>query len=906
MERYVRQFYRFAIYGRSGSGKSCYLGTLALNASGEGGLTCDRLPVQVPKPDASKEQLTDAEREALGLHEGKKWLDRIIVRLEKGDLPDPNSPELGRALPTVDFRIGDPSRGTSVIRLVDYSGELINPELEYDPESFVRKLRTFLAESDGFLVFAEVARQNDSTGGPWSPDLLRLGEAFASLQESKAETITTPACVVLTKWDRQSTINWDNPSTELEKLERFLEEHSEYQGLINSMRNALAPQPAGLAEVEGGRDSASLAEAAGGSADFVPKVDHGPASPQPAGRSSATPGEKPVFRRGLTRGNTCVFPVSSFGDAKRDDGRELPPSPLRPFGLLEPLLWLVERRDVLDVAELEQRWKQCRWKRLAFAFLLSDWRAIRRDADRLSSRIPPHTQSGRRLARLSREIWQSAVICSGLTLILLLLFIVVGISCFRSYQFRKHAAIAGDPTLAWEQIDQLKRFFRRYIAWGRWNGFFVPSVDEAKQHIEQLNQREDELLWATVQSAPDLATKAKAAYVYLERLPNGKHASESRSLVQQWEEKTAKREGEEKNRQWLDDCASQLAVAKSTDDIDKLIEQLNHGFPEPNYVTLDQMAKRDDLRAEADKRRGQVAWTRFVESYRQELSQGRLRDAAGVLVKHAPRNAQWRGLAEKFPKDVDEFLEKKTRVFLEDAQFSQARDSLKEALDALSLVESILRGDDAALADAMLKGQQEVHKTWGAKIDEQEDRTLYESVRKIKDKRACDKYLQNAPLKVMEPQVKAYKAYLEELDGELECTVELKILWEKNYKPDFGEGENYISVSVDGKFVQYRVGPTAEDPGNISGPICKFLLEGKRGKSFEIEVSVTEDDLLNKDDGGSGKQNFTLEDLARERKTIPLRPADGGFQNVAELQVVQGWPVEPPLPEWDKGKRAAL
>ncbi len=896
MARDPARFYRFAFYGRSGSGKSCYLGMLALGAPSEYGITCDYLPVEVPKPAPSNNQPSPAEREALGLHAGKEWVERILDRLRQGDVPEPNPPVVEAALPTLDFRVGDPSRGPLMVRLADYSGELINPLLEDDPESVARKLRSALAESDGFLVFAEVPRRN---GLAADAELRLLREAFASLHESKADPITTPVCVVLTKWDRYSTIDRQSPDTEQRKVEEFLAEFSEYEKLVQSICNAVAAQPPAHDAEETGTgsqgptDSLSLSPSGGQGAGQASD-----ALKRPAGAAAAA---TPPW--GLKRGNTRVFPTSSFGSARLLDGKELPAG--QPFGLLEPLVWLAERRDALDLADLDQRCTHGRWWWLPFAWLAPSARAARRKLARLRRRIPEHTPGGRHLAALRRAVIARFAV-SRLAAVLVLLLLASSLAgLYRNHQFRTYVTMADDPHLAPERLDQALRFFQSYATWGRWNGPLAPPADEARQQLDLLNRRREDVYWPPVESASDPAEKAKAAEEYLERLPNGEHVAEAHSIVQHWKAEQARREGEEQNRQWLEQREQQLAKADSRETLDKLIEALTSGFPAPQYATPEHLSQRDALLQKAQQYQADLAWQEFLKSYRGHLSKGDFVSAAEALAAHNPRDSQWQDLAQKFPDEVHRALSAQLPKHLRNTTFDQARKVISKTLEALRGLESALRPEEPKLAEAMLEAQRKVHHTWETQVDEQEDEHLYVAVQTRKSKHACDTYLEDAPLKAMKRSVEEYRKYLAALEGELEVTVALKVLWDKEYQGDWlSTGDNYCTVWVDGNKVFESKAAIPEAPGSLSGEICSFPLKGKTGRSFEIMVSILEDDDLleaGNDEGGSGSQTCTIGDLNDEVR-IPLRSKEGGFTNYAVLTITSGWPSEPALPAWQKAE----
>ncbi len=92
---------------------------MALVGASTRDLTCERFPVEVPRPDeqAAQDSPSPELREAIGLHAGKEWIDEVVSTLEKGKLPPPNPPTLIKGCPPIiDFRIGGGTRGYVLVR----------------------------------------------------------------------------------------------------------------------------------------------------------------------------------------------------------------------------------------------------------------------------------------------------------------------------------------------------------------------------------------------------------------------------------------------------------------------------------------------------------------------------------------------------------------------------------------------------------------------------------------------------------------------------------------------------------------------------------------------------------------------------------------------------------------------
>ncbi|MGQ9607349.1 MAG: hypothetical protein ACUVTW_14210 [Thermogutta sp.] len=489
----LKRYYNFVLYGPSGSGKTCVLATMARGAGGpSNGLTCTRLPVDLPNnPD---------DPEARALHEGKQWIDDAVAALERGDLPSPNRPEDPGCSPLVDFELGSPDRGTVLVRTIDYSGELINPEDESDPESLATKLKERLRQFDGLLVMAEAPRaaagNSGSAGGLRNGYLRVLSEAFASLNKADL-VLNLPVALMVTKWDRFSAIDPNKPEEEIRKLADFFDRNPSYATLRDRIRNATALQACDTsleASVEG----------------------------------TAIPG-------GLQCGNSAVFASSAFGRPVLQDGKEMPsPADGFSFGLLEPFLWMADRRDTLDAAEVERRW-QAGSKVWWLPWPFFGRKTLLCETERFLRRVRPSSPAAAKLRSIRHGLWMMTA--ASWLLILLILSVVVdsGWGIYRRYQFRKHRDIAALPEASTANLRDARDFFMRYSSSSFYNGLlpWAPSRSQADQEAESLTKRMDDLAWQAVTSAQTPGDKRDKAQQYLEEYPNGSHVDEAHSIVKE-------------------------------------------------------------------------------------------------------------------------------------------------------------------------------------------------------------------------------------------------------------------------------------------------------------------------------------------------------------------------------------
>ena len=153
------------------------------------------------------------------------------------------------------------------------------------------------------------------------------------------------------------------------------------------------------------------------------------------------------------------------------------------------------------------------------------------------------------------------------------------------------------------------------------------------------------------------------------------------------------------------------------------------------------------------------------------------------------------------------------------------------------------------------------------------------------------------PMKV---EVEKYKDYLNKLNGPLNLTVSFFVTWDKNYS--LGH-DNIITVNANGTVVYKTPAYVKDAPGATSGVIGTFKLENvKLRDAIKFSASIVEEDDFPDpydDDGGTGAATFTVEELVRQRRSFPLRPADGSdLTNTLILKVTEGVEDEPKLPAW--------
>ncbi|MBE9563106.1 MAG: hypothetical protein IMF12_09630, partial [Proteobacteria bacterium] len=212
--------YRLALYGLSGSGKTCLLAALAMQRNPHPlSHSCIWHSPEIPK--FSKE----TSQEYLLQKHSKEWMEKAINKLSHQDLPAPNPKSNEQFVFEYDFTAS--THQTFRVELVDYSGELINPPMNVN--TLAKNLRRRFAEVDGIVVFAEIS-DNDN-----SEDLFKLQQTFSLLlREANVNVaLDTPVALLVTKWDRYSDIDYSNPDNEQTKLDSFINSTPPHRRLVD-------------------------------------------------------------------------------------------------------------------------------------------------------------------------------------------------------------------------------------------------------------------------------------------------------------------------------------------------------------------------------------------------------------------------------------------------------------------------------------------------------------------------------------------------------------------------------------------------------------------------------------------------------------------------------------------------
>jgi GTPase SAR1 family protein len=346
MDKKPTKVYRFALYGLSASGKTCLLAALAMPRYPHPlNYTSTWRPIDVSDSTKDKQE---------ALRHSREWLKESIDRLSRRDVPEPNPTGEEHFIFEYDFTGTDYQ--TFRIELFDYSGELVNPNIS-DSE-LAKTLRQKFSEMDGILVLAEAPYQDQlghvsghqkTRDGQAHKDLYDLRQTFSLLRGEKQEgaALDTPVALLINKWDRYSHIGSAHPDIKQDNIKQ------------NKLKGFLKLLLLKKSEKDSRIDSAHPDIEQDKLDGFFKSVDSRPHK-----------GLNDVLQHSVTEGNFKAFPVSALGAGEfvrleNGDVVERPKQvqPLNAFGLEDPFLWLVQRRDAIDLRHYQNNalsnLKQC-------------------------------------------------------------------------------------------------------------------------------------------------------------------------------------------------------------------------------------------------------------------------------------------------------------------------------------------------------------------------------------------------------------------------------------------------------------------------------------------------------------------------------------------------------------------
>ncbi|MDB5385320.1 MAG: hypothetical protein JWM11_966 [Planctomycetaceae bacterium] len=346
-----RHVYKIVTYGRPSSGKTCMLAAMAMARDAHPlgyAATWVHDETTIPKPPGDQNSW-DHQDPVVARFLGRECLPTAISELENGRLP-PATPM------TISYRFlfdfTTPDGCIRRVEMIDYSGELVDPEITEG--DFAKQLINHMETADAILVLAE-ATVTEVQAERVLRDLHKLREALALVSDNRRRACSDPFPVglVYDKWDRWSQMeDFSSDAAQLE-LNHFLDQQPPPPHV--ALRNVL----------------------------------------------QAVAGEQHFFHE---------FVASAFGKAKQviwktEQGPrevEIPATvlPMPSYGLEDPFIEVCRSADELELTRLNREMlKLSPWKLWQLPNRLA--MRLRSTAKRFAKRFPPHIEHHKQAIELS-------------------------------------------------------------------------------------------------------------------------------------------------------------------------------------------------------------------------------------------------------------------------------------------------------------------------------------------------------------------------------------------------------------------------------------------------------------------------------------------------------------------------
>ncbi|MEN8136376.1 MAG: hypothetical protein ABFS18_12715 [Thermodesulfobacteriota bacterium] len=831
--------YRFAVYGRAASGKTCILAALAMKCVAHSSKFTSTWILEsddMPKPQGAPETW-DVWDHASAFHLGKIWLEKAIERLSRGELPPPN-PNRAEPLRYL-YHFTTPNYRTYPVELIDYSGELIDPSISND--EMAKRLREHLSSMDGLLVLAETPRSDDEESQSLTGELLKLEQAFAILKNENREgpTLDIPLALLINKWDRRSPLRYTTPENEYRELHRFLEKK---------------PEPPHKALVD-------------------------------------------ALKYSVTKDNFQIFPVSAFGEHEltrsTDDAiieRPKLVSPMQSFGLEDGFIWAAQRRDTIDINRfIEQVSKKSGWCFLKNATIFLSLPLIR-TGRALAKRFPKKSPEQKRIKKILKQYFLTITANALCFLAILFSIFSVGEGIYDNFRYRSILSTKSDPQATLQNLkddeDWLASYYRAPFYRHVISRLVVMESDEAMATLRSFRDRREEMLWRPVEEASDDLVWVERAKKYLLQIgENGIYTDLAKSIVA--EAAQAKKYLE--NQIYFTNIATTfesalLKGAQSEEDLENLYQQLRT-LPFSEAVTAELYGQQKKLLAriavekiKLAKDKGKEKWLINRDQYLEAMRQGDIVTAVKFLNRMQGQ-AVARDETEKFAVDfqkraVSEFknrINEKSRKKLWD----QARNILQRALDNQALVEQ--------LGARQLKQLQNMH----GLLDIGEDKELFAQVVKYKDQEHITQYLKYGPLQKMARSVSRYQQHLNRLANPMD----LKLVFD-NISWGRGCRNGDLFVTFNGKTIIEKAGFSLPK-GGVSSKLGSTRFRAKLSDIAKVYVKVSCSSFWSKNTGEANWEGAVGTLHGRRLKLDRKDAADSSI-----TFTLSGLPEEPVLPVW--------
>jgi hypothetical protein len=858
MKNIDKKLYKFALFGLSGSGKTCILTAMGMDRRPAiEGATLIIQPADSSDPEDTKI--------------GDRNLATYKDSLENGNLPEPTPNSLDD-VPRYRYAYTDTELGKAYFEIHDYSGELLNPRLLANGSDMISRIRSKMRDLDGIIVLA-VAPKKGETKSEIPSEINHIIQAFSALQATQTSERKTPIALVLTKWDRQSDIPQNSENAETATLDQFFNKYESYRNIVDALQNSIGK--------EHFRSFPISALGHCNDEDFPVTVN-------------------PLLSYGLTY--PFRFLIQQINEM---DGQRLETLAVNlPKGYL-PL--------VLPTGKFVN-------EKLKFARFTNFFKPIDESlqlSTKLINRLPESFTSKIVTAKKFRRqtILNIASRSISLFCVCYILWFVF-VATLNSRMLR--SAELAIKNVANETV--LLRCEKKLTAYCKGSYFpFTPphlSKNKAKAMLDEIKGIYEELdfnVWK-IADLKEGDKKREAGRIYLTKYPVGKYTDD----IQKWTAENDEKEIENGNQVPLNSLSQLLEIAKrsnSITDFQKVIDDGNKEpfFGYPNYVTKEQEKQKATILAEANNKLAELQWEEFARRVKETFNGGNIVTALQMLSGISNKTEKWQILCHeilvnvetnvyiKIPTSGNRAIQEITQIRnavsqlgsvgaegttsivqnldrkIADIKWNNFEQQVREtpAIEALSLLAKSDRRDNKwqdlckNILDKTERQVTENIRTQGSnysgaissieqaivsvtelsnsgansadmvlqkfngkitEIKERWDRSLYTAVQTNRNITACENYLNLAPLKTMRNAVQRYKQYLTKLENILtiECSDE--------------KGNNQQTVSGRlGDIVTIKINETVDSNNHWFSPVKIHIVGEKKVTLSDLRQGVSVD-----------------------------------------------------------------
>jgi hypothetical protein len=846
----AKKKYNFGFLGLTGSGKTCILAALDMQRRAHpAGYTSALLPVEVAPPTGDKDTWTDAEKKADMLHKSNQRLKEAKQQLEQGTVP--TATDLNDDF-IFEYEFSSAEMGNFQARLIDYGGELANPE-GYAPEKV--DLREKLAGMDGLFVLAPA---------PFPTKKDKAVSEFLNLLQKTLTRIpfNKPIVLLINKWDRVAPLSeYTDSQKPLTPDELPSTEHRDlYNALINKVGedNCKAFPVSAFGEYE---------------------------------RHTTDDGKETEFPK-------HVNPLASFGLlegfvwlAQRLNTIKLQTSKARRQLLLSLLFLLViglgvkqaydDNKNYNDIisklnnpkAEIDDVKKAELWLEdyyytspishpLSWLFVVSNETAkseLDKSRNRREEALWQAIQNAPSLEnRLQACKAYLKALPNGVRIGNVKTIIAQLRDTLRKKREQQWWQLVEQAPNESAKLEKARQYLKNMP-----DGIHKVEAETIIAQIQEaLRVEEEQQLWQPVLDATSPRIQIETAQAYLQKKPDGQYAANAKNVIAQAEQ--VLREAEER-RWWLPvEQASALPV--KVEKAQAYLEAMQNGK---------HAADAEIIIAQYE---SQKEWAAFETEYYDWFTNDEFLKAAQYLSQRQPQDEpKLQALKQQFLANVFKPLEAKINSLIDRRKWSEAYKPLD---NYENWPDEFKNGERLGKIEALRRNVQVA-----------EERFFYTQLLVARDLERAENYLSLAPLQTMQDQVTEYKNYLVKMRNPLGLILILeRIEW-----GDFNESSNTITVFMDGKKIIEQAGIDAE-ANSQTGEIGRSFFRHKLSTLVTIQVKIVEKNWLSgDDDSGQGRKKVNVGKL--NGFILDLNGDD--FINKAVFRL-EGIPQRPNLPSWEE------